>query len=184
MSPFLFTLLLAVVAIVVTSRASATALGAHSLLFDFGMKHFIHDPGTTNACLASPDGGTTPYYLDMKGVMKAVIGVAPTIVGGTGITLVRIFASSDIAGAVNATLVKTSGAIQLDNLDGSANGGGDIWRAEVHGQQLRELDPDGALGLRYLTVEITTSTNTDEAVVTFLTLGMFGFENQSATVQN
>lgn len=185
MSPqILLSLFIAVLAVIALSRVQmATALTSQSLAFRFLSKHFVHDPGATTAKLASPDGGTTPYYIDMKGVLRCLLEVAPTIVGSTGITLVRVFASSDVAGAVNATLVKTSGAIQLDNLDGSSNSGGDCWRYEVLGQMLRELDPDGALGLRYLTIEITTSDATDEAVVRALIEGMFQFENQSATVQ-
>lgn len=161
----------------------ASALAPQSLLTRLLLKHFVHDPGTTNACLASPDGGTTPYYLDMARIHKAVIAVAPNIVGGNGITLVRVFASSDVAGATNATLVRTSGAIQLDNLDGSANSGGDCYRTEVHAQEIRQLDPDGALGLRYLTIEITHATNSDESSVDVIAEGMDCFADQSGTVQ-
>ena len=160
----------------------ATAIAPSSLSARFLHKHFVHDPGAATAVLASPDGGTTVYYLDMARVHRALIAVAPSIVGGNGITLVRIFASTDTAGATNATLIKSSGAIQLDNLDGSANSGGDCWRYEVSAQQLREVDTSG-VGLRYVTIEITTSTNTDEATVDLFCEGQDKYAGQSATVQ-
>lgn len=160
----------------------ATALAPNSLLSRFLHKHFVHDPGATSAVLASPDGGTTVYYLDMARVHRALIAVAPTIVGGSGLTLVRIFASTDTAGATNATLLKTSDTIALDNLDGSANSGGDCFRYEVSAQQLREIDTTG-VGLRYITIEITQSTNTDEAVVEIFAEGQDSYSGQSATVQ-
>jgi len=130
----------------------ASALAPTNLLSRFLHKHFVHDPGATTAVLASPDGGTTVYYLDMARIKRALIAVAPSIVGGAGITLVRVFASVDAAGATNGTLIRTSGA---------ASG----------------------LALRYVTIEITTSTNTDEATVDIFAEGMDAYAGQSATVQ-
>ena len=186
MSPqALISLLILLFAVIAMSqqRVGPSALAPQSLLFRFAMKHFVHDPGATTAKLASPDGGATPYYIDMKGVMKVALSVAPSVVAGLGITLVRVFASTDIAGAVDATLVRTSGAIQLDNVDGAANSGGDVYRTEIHGQEIAQLATEAGKALRYLTVEITTSDATDEATVEALIEGMFQFENQSATVQ-
>lgn len=160
----------------------ATALAPTSLKSRLSVKQFIHDPGATTAILASPDGGTTPYYVDMARVEKALFVVAPTIVGGAGLTLVRLFASTDTAGATNATLIATSGTIALDNLDGSSNGGCDRYVYEVHAQQLREIDTTG-VGLRYVTVEITQATNTDEASVVVITEGRDQYVAQTATVQ-
>lgn len=161
----------------------ASALAPNSLLSRLLVKRFVHDPGATTAVLASPDGGTTPYYFDMAKAEKVVVEVAPTIVGGNGITLVRVFASEDVAGATNATLIRTSGAIQLDNIDGSANSGGDVYRTEVHAQEIAQLAAASSLALRYLTVEITTSTNTDEASVSFIAEPKQQYSGLTGTVQ-
>jgi len=161
----------------------ASALAPDRLLSRFLFKHFVHDPGATTAVLASPDGGTTVYYLDMALLKRAAICVAPSIVGGNGITLVRIFASTDTAGATNATLIRTSGAIQLDSLDGSANSGGDCYRTEITAEEIAQLAAAAGVALRYVTVEITTSTNTDEATVDVVAEGTFAYGGQSGTVQ-
>lgn len=161
----------------------ASAIAPNSLLSRLLLKHFVHDPGATTAILASPDGGTTPYYFDMSKCEKVVVAVAPTIVGGTGITLVRVFASEDTAGATNATLIRTSGAIQLDNLDGAANSGGDVYRTEIHAQEIAQLAAASGLALRYLTVEITHATSTDESTVEFIGEAKQQYSGLSGTVQ-
>src|SRR5262245_21645244 len=80
-------------------------------------KSYDHDPGATTAILASPDGGTTPWVFDMRDYPDGLMAIVkPSIVGGNGITLVRIMAYSDAAATLNATEVKTSGAVQLDHL--------------------------------------------------------------------
>jgi len=161
----------------------ASALAPTNLLSRFLHKHFVHDPGATTAVLASPDGGTTVYYLDMARIKRALIAVAPSIVGGAGITLVRVFASVDAAGATNATLIRTSGTVALDNLDGASNSGGDCYRTEIDAQEIAQLGAASGLALRYVTIEITTSTNTDEATVDIFAEGMDAYAGQSATVQ-
>lgn len=161
----------------------ASALSPMNLLARFLHKHFVHDPGSTSAVLASPDGGTTKYYLDMARIHRALIAVAPSIVGGNGVTLVRVFASEDAAGVVNPTLVRTSGAIQLDNLDGSSNSGGDCYRTEVTAQELAQLGAASGLSLRYLTIEITCASAGDEVTVDIFAEGQDVFSGQSATVQ-
>lgn len=126
-------------------------------------KSYDHDPGSTAAKLASPDGGTTPWVWDIRDFPDGIMFIVkPSIVGGNGITLVRLMAYSDSAATANGTEVKTTGAIQLDDLSTS---GGDQAVLECLPSELRQLDTSG-VGLRYLAVEITHATNTDEAVVT------------------
>lgn len=125
------------------------------------VKSYDHDPGTTNACLASPDGGTTPWYLDMSLFGCAAVMYKPSIIGGTGVTLVRVFASEDTAGATNATLVKTSGTVAGDSLN-------DTVFLEWTAEEIAQLGAASGLSLRYITVEITHGTNTDEGVLTFI----------------
>lgn len=139
----------------------ATAIAPDVLKSSLLVNLYDHDPGVNTAVLASPDGGTTPWYWDMQLYSRVLFLVKPTIVGGNGITLVRIFASTDVLGATNATLIYTTGAIQLDDL---STAGGDHAAYEVTAEQLREVDTTG-VGLRYVTIEITHATNTDEAVV-------------------
>lgn len=177
--------ILLVLVAIVARLPMASALAPQSLMYRFLSKRFVHDPGTTNACLASPDGGTTVYYVDMKNVHRLMLSVGPSIVGGNGITLVRVFVSDDAAGAVNPILVRTSGAIQLDSLDGASNGGADCYRTEIDAQEIAQLrTANSKPDLRYITIEITTSTNTDEAVIDALIEGLFAFADQSATLQN
>lgn len=161
----------------------ASALAPERLLSRYVFKHFVHDPGATTAVLASPDGGTTPYYVDMADLSRVAICVAPSIVGGNGITLVRVFASVDIAGATSATLVRTSGAIQLDSLDGSANSGGDCYRTEVTAEEIAQLAAAAGVALRYLTIEITTSTAGDESTVDVVGESRYAYSGLSGTVQ-
>lgn len=185
MTPVLLSLFVAVLALLAVARANVgpSTMAPESLLSRLLHKHFVHDPGATTAILASPDGGTTVYYIDMARLKRVIIAVAPSIVGGNGITLVRIFASTDAAGTGTATLVRSSGAIQLDNLDGASNSGGDCYRTEIHAQEIAQLAAQAGAALRYLTIEITTSTNTDEATVDVIGEGQDAYAAQSATVQ-
>ncbi len=125
------------------------------------VKSYDHDPGATTAILASPDGGTTPWYMDMSLFGAGAVLVRPTIVGGSGLTLVRVFASSDVAGASDATLLKTSGAVAGDSLN-------DNVFLEWSAAEIAQLADAAGVELRYVTVELTMATNTDEANVTFI----------------
>lgn len=125
------------------------------------LKSYDHDPGANTAVLAGPDGGTTPIYLDMRDYLEAGVMVRPTIVGGAGVTLVRVFASTDIAGATNATLIRSSGTVAGDSLN-------DVVWVEWTAAELAAAGQAAGVVLRYITVEITMGTNTDEANVSFL----------------
>ena len=116
------------------------------------------DPGTASAALAAPDGVTTPWYLDMSLFNRGMVKVRPTV--GDGFTLVRVFASSDIAGATNATLVRSSGAVVADAL-------ADEVAIEFSAKEIGALDTSN-VGLRYVTVEITHATSTNESNLTFI----------------
>lgn len=159
-----------------------SALAPKNLLSRFVHKHFVADPGGTTSIFASPDGGTTPYYFDMSRVKRALVLVAPSIAGGA-ITLVEVYASSDVAGATNLTLVRASGVLALDNTDGAANSGGDCYKTEIDAQELAQLGAASGLNLRYLTVKVTNATGTDEYTLDFLGEGMDAFDDQIATVQ-
>src|SRR5688572_14171087 len=101
----------------------ASALSVEHLRARLFAKSYDHDPGATTAKLASPDGGTTPWAWDLKDFPDGFMAIVkPSIVGGNGITLVRLLAFSDAALTANSTEVKTSGAVQLDDL---STAGGD-----------------------------------------------------------
>ncbi len=78
-----------------------------------------HDPGATTAKLASPDGGTTPWAIDMSQCLHLGVEVRPTVLGGLGITLVRLMASLLATGA-NGVVIKTSGTLAMDSLNDCA----------------------------------------------------------------
>lgn len=158
----------------------ATAYSPDVLSSRFLMKTYDHDPGANTAVLASPDGGTTPWYWDMLLYSAIHFIVAPRIVAAGGITLVRFFGSTDVLGAVNATLIATSGVIALDDI---STGGGDQYHYDVTAEQLREVDTS-KVGLRYVTIEITNATNTDEDVVVAIAQPVHPRLSLSATLQN
>lgn len=99
--------------------------------------------------------------MDMSLFGAGAVLVRPTIVGGSGLTLVRVFASSDVAGASDATLLKTSGAVAGDSLN-------DNVFLEWSAAEIAQLADAAGVELRYVTVELTMATNTDEANVTFI----------------
>lgn len=138
---------------------AASAVATERLGAELFVKSYDCDPGSTGATYASPDGGTTPWYLDMRDYLRAGVMVRPTIVGGNGITLVEVYASTDVAGATSATLIKTSGAIQADSLN-------DVVFLEWTAEEIAQAAPSTAL--RYVTVKMTNATNTDESNLTFI----------------
>lgn len=139
------------------------------------VKNYDHDPGATTAVLASPDGGTTPWYLDMSLFAYGAASYRPTIVGGSGVTLVRAFASSDTAGASNATLIRSSGTVAGDSLN-------DTVFLEWTAAEIAALDTSG-VGLRYVTIEVTHATSTDEGNLTLIGVEpRFPRDGLSATV--
>ena len=157
----------------------ASAITPDTIGSRFLTKTYDHDPGANTAVLASPDGGTTPWYWDMQLYSAIRFIVAPRIVAAGGVTLVRAFASTDVLGATNATLISTSGTIALDDI---STAGGDQYQFEVTAEQLRELDTSN-VGLRYVTIEITNATNTDEDVVVAIARAVHPRLSLSATQQ-
>lgn len=139
----------------------ASALASENIGSRLFIKSYDHDPGSTNAILASPDGGTTPWYMDMSQYSAGGVMVKPSIVGGNGITLVRVMASTDVAGATSATEIKTSGTIQADSLN-------DVVWLEWTAEEIAQAAHAAGVALRYVTIAITHATNTDESVVTLV----------------
>lgn len=125
------------------------------------VKSYDHDPGANTAKLASPDGGTTPWSLDMSLFGAGAAMYKPSIIAGNGVTLMRAFASSDALGASNATLLKTTGAVAGDSLN-------DTLFLEWTAEEIAQLADAAGVSLRYVTIELTHADATDEGVLTFI----------------
>ena len=119
-----------------------------------------HAPGTTSAKVASPDGGATERWLDMRDYNAFGAMVAATFCAGDGVVLVEIVASpTPDEDDSDLVVVKSSGTIAADALADWA------WlectRAEI-----------AVLGesceLRYVAARITTQHEGDEAMVTYV----------------
>lgn len=145
-----------------------------SLGAELFVKSYDHDPGATTAVLASPDGGTTPVSMDMRDYSAGGVMVKPSIVGGAGVTLVRVFASVDALGATSATLVRSSGAVAGDSLN-------DVVWVEWTAEEIAALGDAAGVALRYVTIEITMGTNTDEAVFTLVGKPVYPRDGLTAT---
>ena len=128
-----------------------------------------HDPGGTGAVLASPDGGTTPDFLDMRDYVDFVAIASPSVVGGNGITKMEIVAATDTA-FTTPVVIKDSGAIQADAL-------GDYVILECDEQDLIA----SGTSLRYVAARLTMATGTDEAKVIYVATAKRPHDGLSAT---
>lgn len=155
----------------------ASAVASEKLRARLFARMYDNDPGATDPTLASPDGGTTPWSWDLQDYPEGILfGVKPSIAGGA-LTKVRVLAyeNADLSDSTPVE-VKTTGTIALDDL--STNGGDQAW-LEVHPSEVSHL---GA-ALRYLAVEITHATGTDESVVAVVGLPRFARSGLTATQQ-
>lgn len=142
---------------------AVSAVARERLGSRYFLKPLDHDPGATGAVLASPDGGTTPWYLDMSLYSYASCLVRSTVAAAAGVTRVQVYASVDIAGAINATLIKDSG---VKTPSSNLNSFYFLeWAADEVAWAAAGAGVAGAafINLRYITVAITCATNTDEA---------------------
>lgn len=134
----------------------ASAVATEKIGSELKLYSHDHDPGATTAVLASPDGGTTIRYQDMRDAHNFGALAKPNIVGGSGLTKLEIVASADTAfGTV--VVVKDSGTIAVIGLQDNAF-------LECSAEEVAQL---GAT-LRYVAARLTMATNTDEATVTYI----------------
>lgn len=124
------------------------------------VKAYDHDPGATTAVIASPDGGTTVRYLDMKDYEAFGVMCRPTIVGGSGLTKVEIIASASTA-MTTETVIKDSGTVAGDSLN-------DVVFLECTAEEVAQAATDAGVALRYVAARLTMATNTDEANVSYI----------------
>jgi hypothetical protein len=143
----------------------------------FGSRLYVnsydHDPGATTAVLASPDGGTTIRYLDMKDYEHFAVQARPTIVGGSGLTKVEIVASATTAFS-SVVNVKDSGTVAADSLN-------DTVFLECSAEEIAQLAADAGVAYRYVAARLTQATNTDEANVTYIAEPKRAYSGLTAT---
>jgi hypothetical protein len=121
---------------------------------------YDHDPGSTDAKLAGPDGGTTIRYFDMRDYSHFMALVMVTIVAAGGTTKVEIVASATTAFSA-VTVIKDSGTVAADAV-------GDYVVLECSAEEIAQEGADAGVELRYVAVRTTQATNTDEGVVVYV----------------
>ena len=137
-----------------------SALATKKLFAKAKIQMWDHDPGTTNALITSPDGGTTKRYVDMRDFDVFAGIVFATIMGGSGPTLAELVAAEDADGT-NVTAIKTSGTVALTTI-------GDWAALECTAEEIAQLGRASGYALRYVGVRVTCQNAGDEAVVTYI----------------
>lgn len=120
---------------------------------------YDHDPGTTNAIITTPDGGTTKRYVAMRD-FGSFAGIVMTTIATGGVTLVDIVGAEDATGT-NATTIVSSGAVVADAV-------GDVVVVECTADQVREVGAAAGYNFDFVGVRITCSNSADEAAVTYI----------------
>lgn len=143
----------------------------------FGSRFYIqsydHDPGATSAVLASPDGGTTIRYLDMRDYERVAVQCRPTIVGGSGLTKVELVVSASTAFS-SVYALKDSGTVAGDSLN-------DTVFLECDASEVAQAAADAGVDYRYIAARLTMATSTDEANVTYIALPKRSYTGLTAT---
>lgn len=147
----------------------ASAVSSEKIGSSMYVHSYDNDPGSTNATLAGPDGGTTIRYVDMKDYEALGVLVKPNIVGGTGVTKVELVACADTAFS-SVTVVKDSGAVAGDSLE-------DNVFLECTAEEVVQLGST----LRYVAARVTHGTNTDESTVTYIGIPKRKYTGLTAT---
>ena len=136
----------------------ASAVATDKFVTNNVVQVWDHDPGTTNALVCSPDGGTTLRYIDLRDYDHFVAIVAQTVKGGNGVVKLEIVASDAVTFS-NKVVIKDSGTIALDTL-------ADWAIEECSAEEVQHLAT--TYNLRYVAARITTHHAGDEAVVTYI----------------
>jgi hypothetical protein len=147
----------------------ASAVSSEKIGSSIYVKSHDHDPGATTAVLASPDGGTTIRYLDMKDYEVVGVMAKPNIIGGDGLTKLEIVASATTSFS-SVTSIKDSGTV-------AGNAVQDNVFLECTAAEVAHL---GAT-LRYVAARLTMGTSTDEATVTYIAIPKRKYTGLTAT---
>lgn len=121
---------------------------------------YDHDPGSTDAKLVSPNGGTTIRYVDMRDFHTFGVAAMASTLTGNGITKLEIVASATTAFSA-VTVIKDSGTVAADAV-------GDFVVEECTAEEIAQEGADAGVELRYVAGRITCQNAADEAVVAYL----------------
>lgn len=124
------------------------------------MSVYDHDPGTTDATIVSPDGGTTKRYVDMRDYGLFVVNCMVTV-GTGGVTAVSIVGAEDSSGTNQTTIKTIASGVDADAL-------GDFICGEVTAEQIAAAGAAAGYNLRYCSALITCGNSADEALVQFI----------------
>jgi hypothetical protein len=139
----------------------------------FDIDSYDHDPGATTAILASPDGGTTIRYADMRDLERLAVQVRPTVVAAGGLTKVELVASAATTFS-SVVVIKDSGTVAGDSLN-------DQVFLELDASEVAQAASDAGVAYRYVAARLTMTTATDEANVTYIGLPKRQYSGLTAT---
>jgi len=128
-----------------------------------------HDPGSTCATLAGPDGGTTIRYVDMKDYRYFAAAAMSSTLTGAGITKLEIVASAATTFS-SVTVIKDSGTVAADAV-------GDWVIEECSAEEVAQEASDAGAALRYVAARITVANSADEAVVTYIACPVLEYQD-------
>lgn len=153
----------------------ASAVTIQKLFANAMIQMWDHDPGTTDATITSPDGGTTKRYVAMKDFEGFAAMVMTSVsASSSGPSLVEIVGATDATGT-NATAIVTSGTVDADAV-------GDWVAVECTAAQINEVGKAAGYNFTHVGVRITTSNAGDECVVTYIRHApRFAYKDLTAT---
>jgi len=138
----------------------ASSVSTDKIATEYLFQYWDHDPGSTNAIMCSPDGGTTIRYVDMRDYDAFACIVAAAALSGSGVTLAEIVASDAVTFS-NKVVIKTSGTIAADAL-------ADWAFLECTAEEIAHLAT--TYDLRYVAARITCQNAADEATAVYFAI--------------
>ena len=137
----------------------ASPQGSNRFFSDFFVDTRIHNPTTATTAQVLTDA-TSLFYLD--GSLYSHFAFAVAYVSGSGgIIQVELVAADDVAFATNVTVIKDSGAIDLDAAD-------DRYLTECSAEEIAQESADAGATLRYVSVRLDCGHADDIALVTMI----------------
>lgn len=133
---------------------------------------YDHDPGSTDATLCSPDGGTTIRYVDMRDYLAFGVAAMASTLTGNGITKLEIVASATAAFSA-VTVIKDSDTVAADAV-------GDYVVLECTAEEIAQEGSDAGVELRYAAARLTCQNAADEAVVAYIGIPRFAYSGLTA----
>lgn len=144
--------------LLLTGIQMASAIATQWFLSRFEITVYHHDPDGTTATILTADGGTTPVWIDMRDFHR-LLAIVTTHTGE--FTKAEIVANTESDGSGTTVVIKDSGTVAADAVADTAF-------LECNAEEIAQLGSDNSVSLRYVSVRITMSTSTDEALVTVM----------------